>query len=126
MNFTNRSGRLAPLISGIGWALAILAVLTIVLSFLLWLTSLREASLTLTSYVIHAIAIAVGGFVSGRKGEAKGWYHGATLGVVYAVVILLVGFLALDARIGWQAIPYVLLAGLCGSLGGIIGVNTKK
>jgi putative membrane protein (TIGR04086 family) len=126
MNFVTRTGKLTPLLSGIVWAFIFMAILTVILSFLLWLTDLKEENLKISAYIIHVIALIIGGFQSGRKGEEKGWYNGAMLGTVYAILVMLIGFLAFDASFGWQAIVYVLVAALCGSLGGIVGVNTRK
>ena len=96
------------------------------LSMCLWLNRMDEKNVLLYTYLVHSWCLFVGGFISGRKCERKGWYQGGLTGLCYAACLLLIGFLALDASITWIDGGCCIAAFLIASVGGIFGVNTQK
>ncbi|MDR6881756.1 putative membrane protein (TIGR04086 family) [Bacillus sp. 3255] len=80
---------------------------------------------TLTT-IIHAVSLFIGGWVSGKRAETRGWYHGGLVGIVYFILIFLVGFLAFDAGLNLQSLQLLGILFASGALGGVLGVNTKK
>lgn len=122
----SNSRSLSPLWTGLVWSIASMIVLTLVLSLLLWLSNMKESGLSSWVYVIHAVSLVIGGFAAGRNGGSRGWYHGGLLGIVYSLIVLVIGYLALDASFGWNVLLLLLGGIVFGALGGIIGVNTKK
>lgn len=116
----------APLFSGLLYSFITLIILVLIISLVLAGTSLKEQSLPLLVYFIHGISLLVGGFVTGKRKSAKGWYHGGILGIVYWVVVLIIGFLGLDAAFSMGTLLTALICFLAGAIGGIAGVNMKK
>jgi len=115
-----------PLITGLIYAFIFMAICTIVLSFMLWLSDLGEHSLSSAAFIIHGVSVLAGGFVSGRHSLRKGWLNGSMVGLVYAIIIILVGFLGFDAGLHLQTF---ILTGICiaaAAVGGMLGVNTRK
>ncbi len=115
-----------PLMTGLIYSFVFMAVCTIILSLMLWLSDFREHSLSTAAYVIHGASVLTGGFAAGRHSLRKGWMNGGLVGLFYAGIIILVGFLGFNAGFSLQTL---LLTGLClvaASAGGILGVNTRK
>lgn len=114
----------SPFFSGLVWSCLWLGAGALLLSLLLSGNSIREIDLLPWVFGIHGTASWAGGFVSARRSGRKGWYFGAVSGAVYALCILLISFLAVDAA--WSLrVPMLLgLAVLCGAFGGMLGVNT--
>ncbi|MCR8846001.1 TIGR04086 family membrane protein [Paenibacillus sp. SC116] len=121
------SGKLShPLLAGIGYAFLWLAIGALALSILLVATSTQEDNLTKYSYFVHGFALLIGGWTSGKRSGRKGWYYGGVTGILYALLVFVIGFLALDMQ--WDAIKWIALAAAFGlsALGGIFGVNVSK
>ncbi|MCM3785569.1 TIGR04086 family membrane protein [Neobacillus mesonae] len=116
----------SPLLSGLITAFSWMFVGALILSLFLWLTGMREQDLSFYTYLVHSISLLFGGFVSGKKSGERGWYHGGITGAVYGILVLIIGFLALDASIRLFDLLEWGIAFIVGALGGIFGVNTKK
>jgi putative membrane protein (TIGR04086 family) len=116
----------SPVFSGLLYSLVTMAVCTLLTSLILFSTNMKEASLLIYAYVIHAVSLFVGGLVAGKRSENKGWYHGGLLGLLYSAIIFIVAFLAYDAGFSKQTLYLLALTFASGALGGMIGVNTKK
>ncbi|MBB6729347.1 TIGR04086 family membrane protein [Cohnella zeiphila] len=114
----------SPLLSGILWSVIWLAIGTIVLSLMLYGTSMAEADTVPWVFGIHGFASCCGGFVSARRAGHKGWSIGLGIGLTYAILVLISSFLAHD--IGWTPRIALLLgiAAAAGAFGGMLGVNT--
>lgn len=116
----------SPLLSGlINATICLLAGMIVLSLFLAW-TDMKEQSLSVWVYIIHALASTFGGMASGKRAVRKGWYHGGLAGLIYSVIILLAGFLGFDASMDMQTLAMITLSFACGALGGMIGVNRKK
>jgi putative membrane protein (TIGR04086 family) len=116
----------SPLFSGIVYAFITMAICSLLFSFVLTLTKQSEDTLPFFVYLIHALSIFIGSYVCGKRTDHKGWYHGGILGLVYAVIIILIGFLSFNNGISLHTIFLIIVAYLLGALGGILGVNHKK
>lgn len=116
----------SPLLSGLVNALIWMLLGALLFSLLLAWSGMKEQSLASWAYIIHAVASLAGGWSSGRKAGTKGWYHGGLLGLIYSFLIVLSGFLGVDAPIDLEMLLMPAVALGSGMLGGIVGVNTKK
>ncbi|MBP1966018.1 putative membrane protein (TIGR04086 family) [Paenibacillus aceris] len=116
----------SPLFSGLAYSLSMMTIGTIVTSLFLLLTSTQESSLHTLTTIIHAAALFIGGWVSGKRAGNRGWYHGGLVGFVYFILIFLVGFLAFDAGLNLNSLQLLGILFASGALGGILGVNTTK
>ncbi len=93
---------------------------------LLYFSSMQETSLPNYTYIVHGICGLFGGVVAGRRSARRGWYHGGLTGLIYGLVVLLIGFLSLDQSFNGHNAVVLALCLLAGAIGGMTGVNTKK
>ncbi|MNC54792.1 hypothetical protein D3C76_692380 [compost metagenome] len=116
----------SPVLSGLCRAFLWMLLGAVVLSLLLWGSGLEEQDLTMYTYIVHGIAAALGGLTAGRRAPGKGWYHGGITGAFYGIIVLLVGFLALDSAPAGIDCLWILAAAGIAAFGGIFGVNLHK
>src|SRR5690606_17428092 len=99
---------------------------SLILALLLEWTSFSESQVPFVMYIINGIALLWGGFVAGRRSSTRGWLSGAMSGLGYALLLLIIGFLAFDMNMSTQAAAFLAIAVLLGALGGILGINTAR
>ncbi|MEK4060273.1 MULTISPECIES: TIGR04086 family membrane protein [Paenibacillus] len=116
----------SPVLSGLCRSFLWMLLGAFVLSLLLWGSGLKEQDLTTYTYIVHGIAAAFGGLTAGRRATSKGWYQGSLTGGFYGIIVLLVGFLALDSAPAGIDALWVIAAAAIGALGGMFGVNLQK
>ncbi|MBJ6362954.1 TIGR04086 family membrane protein [Paenibacillus sp. GCM10012307] len=116
----------SPLLSGLIYAFIWLGIGTLILSLLLFFSSLQESSLPNYAYVIHGFCSLLGGIVAGRRSTRRGWYHGGLTGLAYGLIVLLIGFLSLDQSLNSHNASVLALGLLAGAIGGMTGVNTRQ
>jgi len=126
MNTDSRKLMAMPMLAGITYALIWLAVGALLLSLLLHFTSFKESNLEMMAFVVHSFASFVGGFSAGKRANSKGWYYGASLGIVYGLLIIIVSFLATDVSLSLHSAILLFTVLAAGAIGGMIGVNLRK
>jgi len=89
-------------------------------------SSLESADIPFISYILNGLALFAGGFVTGKKSGKKGWYYGGVQGIIYAFILLLIGFLAFDSLTTVHPFMFSACSVGISSIGGIIGVNNSK
>ncbi|PYE49513.1 TIGR04086 family membrane protein [Paenibacillus barcinonensis] len=115
-----------PILSGLCHAFVWMFIGAFILSFFLWMSDMREQDLSTYTYVVHGLSLLMGGFIAGKRSGEKGWYYGGLTGIVYGLLVLLIGFLALDASFNWRDSLQLLSAFVLAAFGGIFGVNTQR
>jgi putative membrane protein (TIGR04086 family) len=116
----------SPIFSGLVYSLIVMAVGTLITSLLLLFSNVQESSLPTYTSIIHGISVFIGGWVAGKRAGNRGWYFGGLLGVLYSVIVWIVGFLAYDSGLNVKSLVLLGAAFAIGSLGGILGVNSRK
>lgn len=116
----------SPVLSGLLRAFLWMLLGALALSLLLWGSGMSEKDLSTYTYIVHGVAAAFGGLAAGRKTSSRGWYQGAWTGILYGIIVLLVGFLALDSSPAGMDLLWVLAAAGISALGGMFGVNLQK
>ena len=116
----------SPMLLGILYTVIIVLVGSLILALLLEWTSLPESQVPMAMFLVNGIALLYGGFIAGRRSEARGWFSGAVSGLGYALVMLIIGFLAFDMNLSLEAILFLVGAILLGTLGGALGINTNR
>lgn len=116
----------SPMLTGLLYAFFAMAASALVASVIVTASDQGEAVLPIYAYIIHGISILIGSFASGRKSGSKGWYHGGLLGLVYSIIVLIIGFLSFDKGMDLSVLQFAAAAFAAGVLGGIFGVNTRK
>jgi putative membrane protein (TIGR04086 family) len=116
----------SPLLMGLLYSLVIMAAATVVVSLFLKFTSMQEGNMPSAVYIIHSLSLFIGGLVSGRRAGKRGWYYGGMMGILYSVVVVLIGFLSYDAALTLNTLILLVLSFVMGALGGMIGVNLRR
>lgn len=116
----------SPVISGLIWSCMWLALAALLLSALLSGGIIEESGMLPWVFGAHGMSALAGGFVSARRSGRKGWSFGGMCGAVYAVLVILASFLAVDAEWSLRIVALLGLAIAAGAFGGMIGVNTSS
>ncbi|AOZ91883.1 TIGR04086 family membrane protein [Paenibacillus crassostreae] len=114
------------ILAGLCYAFSWMMLGAFILSLLLWLSGMQEHELAKYTYIIHGISSAIGGIVSGKRSGSKGWVHGGITGLLYGIIILLIGFLALDNSFTTNDLIGICVSIIIGATGGMFGINLKK
>ncbi|NPC93512.1 TIGR04086 family membrane protein [Bacillus sp. WMMC1349] len=104
---------------------ALMFVGSLLISLLLSFTSLSESSFSWLITLVSFITLFIGGFISGRKTQEKGWLIGALTALCFSLTVLLFQYLGFGETFNLEQILYH--AGFLGisALGGIFGVNLQ-
>ncbi|WP_438444288.1 TIGR04086 family membrane protein [Gorillibacterium sp. sgz5001074] len=129
MNPIKQAGQVrlgSPMLAGLAYGFITMAVAALAASLILISGDQGEEVLPAYAYAIHGLSVLIGSFVTGRRSGSKGWYYGGLLGLVYSIIVLIVGFLSFDRGADWTLLFFAAGAFLAGALGGIMGVNTRR
>lgn len=113
----------SPLIAGLVWSFIWLGLGTLVLSVLLYSSSMPETKLLSWVFGVHGAASLAGGFTAAKRSGKRGWYIGASNGLLYALAVVLIGFLSQDIGFDSRMGLLGLVSALAGAFGGMLGVN---
>ncbi len=88
--------------------------------------ALSDTTISITVNIITAFGVFLCGFLSGRHFSTKGIVFGSLCGILYAILLCLIGNLANQSiGFGSAAITALSIGFICGAVGGIVGINTK-
>lgn len=106
----------------------IAVILIVLFCFSVILSKVNASNIVLNIAATVSLCIGgyVGGYICARKGRKNGLIRGAICGIVIFSVVMLSGVLFAKAVLSLSAGGKLILTMLCGGVGGIIGVNTKK
>lgn len=113
-------------LTGLLFTLSLILVGALLTALLLSFTNIRESLLPYFTYAINIIGLLIGGFVTGRRCGGRGWYYGGLTGLVYFILVLLIGFLGFDVPMQLNTFLYLLAAFLISAIGGVFGVNSTN
>jgi len=110
---------------GLGIAIIVSFVLTLILSLLYFLTSMQES--LFLSLMCTGTGILTGSTVAARRADSHGLIYGLIIGATFVVVTLLVHFLLNPGSPSLEillvkTVVYILI----GILGSVLGVFFKK
>jgi putative membrane protein (TIGR04086 family) len=108
---------------GLGVILVIILSCSILFSLLLKFTDMEESSFSWAIFTTSFLALFIGGFISGGKGEEKGWMIGAGTGLLFTFIVFLVQFLGFQSSFSPEQLLYHIGYIGVAIFGGIVGVN---
>ncbi|RKQ37892.1 TIGR04086 family membrane protein [Oceanobacillus halophilus] len=108
-----------------GWiaVLGLILISSIIIAFLLRVTSLDENLLSWIALVIGVISLFTGGLISGLKGKTKGWVIGGVTGLGFTMFTFLVQYLGYQQGFSLEQSLHHLGYIFAALAGGVIGVN---
>lgn len=78
------------------------------------------------SVVALGIGALSGGFVGAKKAGGKGLLWGSVCGALLFLILILIGF-SFFAEVRGTALWFrLVMAVLCGAIGGVLGINTRR
>lgn len=108
-------------------AFMITAILFIGAALLLTFTSLPENSIPVIAIVTTIISVLVAGYDTAKDAKSRGWLLGMSSGIVYAIILIVVGsMIAKDFIVTGNMVTLLIISAGGGALGGMIGINVKK
>ena len=112
---------------GMAIALSLTAVVFLLCAVLITYTDMTENSVSIISVVVSAVSTFIVGFKTASKAEKGGMVYGFVSALIYIMFVLLVLSTAQkDFVLSTIRIFSVIISLVCGSIGGILGINTKK
>lgn len=119
-----QSVRRFPILYGTAWSLFVAVIGTLAVSLWVQYSHISDVHLVALAYVIHCLAVLVGSVHAGRSTSDKGWFSGGVTGLVYAVLMIIIGVTLYNTfSIDKAGLFRVLLMVFIGAFGGIIGRN---
>ncbi|MBQ9757349.1 MAG: TIGR04086 family membrane protein [Clostridia bacterium] len=102
-------------------------VLLFLASILATFQAFSDQAISIVANSVTALGVFLCGFMSGRHFSSRGLVFGAICGVIYAVLLLIIGNLASGTMsFGTDALTALAIGIICGAVGGIVGINTKR
>ncbi|RKP54268.1 TIGR04086 family membrane protein [Cohnella endophytica] len=116
----------SPVASGLYWSGIWLALGALALSILLMGSSVNESNMLPWVFGVHGFSSLAGGFVSAKRSGHRGWYFGMANGFLYTLLLIMISFLATDAKWSVAVLMLFLITCLAGAFGGMLGVNASS
>lgn len=126
-NNTKSNSAIISLTKGAIFAYLLTAVVFVVYGLLLTYTETTEKNIQIVVMMTTVISVLIGGIITSKGVDSKGLFFGMLVGVVYALIMIMVGLCILPVmKITSKMIMIIVLSISAGGIGGIIGINTKK
>lgn len=109
-------------------AYAITIIIFIAYAIILTYTEFTEKQIPIVVIITIIISVMVAGYDSAKSANSKGWLWGMTAGLIYAVILIIIGVLSTkgNIEIEFSTIVMLIMSIAGGGLGGMIGINAKK
>ncbi|UOF92735.1 TIGR04086 family membrane protein [Fodinisporobacter ferrooxydans] len=116
-----------PLVAGIITACITTLILLVLASIILTWTAVSDGKLPFITYTINVIAVIAGAVSAARKSSEKGWYYGGLSGLVYMILVAIIGFVLYRGEYlnVHNLLQMAIMTGI-GGFGGMIGIQTKR
>lgn len=106
-------------------------IISLVLLFVISIPATYRAfsgiGISIAANTVTALATLFAGFTAGRHFASKGIVFGAICGVFYTLPLCIAGSLISGtALFGQNALIALGIGLICGGIGGIVGINTKR
>lgn len=115
-----------PVLQGLIYAFAVAVSALILASLLVTWTSVSESALPTITYIVNLAATLTGAFAAARRARERGWYYGGLTGLLYSLLITILGFIIMSASFSLATLVQIAILSVIGGLGGVIGVNTVR
>lgn len=101
--------------------------LLFIVSALATFNAFSDYTISVMVNLVTAFGVSLCGFMSGRHFASKGIIYGALCGIIYAFLLFILGNLATrEFHIGSDSLTAFSIGIICGAVGGIVGINTRR
>ncbi len=106
-----------------GFTFAVFAVFAVLLTY----TSVPDTIIDTVVLLTMIFAVMISGFTTARRATSRGWLNGAVGGLIYVLILYIVGAMFVTGLVFDKNVVILMLIGfLSGAFGGIVGINMKK
>jgi len=113
-------------LKNIGYTFVGILASCIIITLLNYLNILNGSILNIISIIVMIIAIFIGGFLTGRKANKKGYLEGIKFGGIMIVIILLLNLLIFKNKFSLIDILYYLSLLFSSTIGSMIGIQRRS
>jgi putative membrane protein (TIGR04086 family) len=111
------------IMKGVFWGVVVLLVInTIMALFSNFIFSLSTGVFNTVLITENLLILLFVGFYIARKVDKNGWLNGGIGGLIYMVIIILLGTISMPISI-WYILLLAIMGLIIGSIGGIFGIN---
>ncbi len=112
-------------------AVAISYIISLILLFAASLIAtygaFSDTAIRISANIVTALGTLTAGFMSGRHFSGKGIFFGAGTGIIYTLLLSVIGnIFSGSINLGSSFATALIIGILCGAVGGIAGINTKR
>ena len=102
-------------------------VLLFIAAVVITATPMSDFGIGICVNVITALSLIVCGFLVSRKARSRGLLNGAGAGLLYTVLLYVIGSLVTqDFSLGMSTVTALSLGVICGGIGGVMGINSRR
>jgi len=113
---------LKMIIKNIGITLLIILVSILLITLLNYFGILKGSILSIFKILIVIIAMFIGGFLTGKNSNSKGWLEGLKFGLILSIMFIIFS-LILKNNFEFKNLLYYLILTICSILGSMIGIS---
>lgn len=113
-------------LKNIGYVLAGILISTIIITVLNYLGILSGLALKIVLVSVIILALFIGGYLTGRKANKKGYLEGIKFGSIMIILILLLNLIIFKNKFTLVNILYYLSLMFSSTLGSMIGISRKN
>ena len=114
---------LKSLMFSYGFTLIVFTVFALLLTY----TSMPDSIMGTVVFITMVFSVMIAGFMTGKRANSRGWLNGAVGGLLYVLILYIVGAVFVTGLIFDSHVLWLLIIGfLSGAFGGIVGINIKK
>ncbi len=114
------------LLKGVVLSFSATLVLIVLMSIILTYSNLSEGVIPVINSIIMILSIALGSIYMSLKVNKKGWLNGAVVGLLYIIILIIIGSIFIDT---FKLDSFILLRSvisiITGIVGGMIGINLR-
>lgn len=113
-------------LKNIGYTFVGILASCIIITLLNYFNILNGSIQNIISIIVMIISIFIGGFLTGRKANKKGYLEGIKFGGIMIVIILLLNLLIFKSKLSLIDILYYLSLLLSSTIGSMIGIQRRS
>ncbi|HEX9059899.1 MAG TPA: TIGR04086 family membrane protein [Clostridia bacterium] len=99
----------------------------ILFAFILTFTDFPENFIKPTVLISTIVSILIGGVFVSKKARSQGWLNGAISGVLYMILLYLIGSIVLgNFDINSHVLSMLAVGAVAGAAGGVFGINLRS
>lgn len=109
----------------IGIMSLIIIVFTFIFTLLNYFNLISGNVMAVLQIIITIIALFIGGFLTGKNSQSKGWLEGLKIGIIFSILLLIINLIFIKNFEIKNTLYYLIMIG-CSIFGSMIGISKKE